>query len=182
MSCTGCSNPHPKIASQALERARARYIDSRAENGLTALHIAAAAGSLGCARSLLAAGASLMVRTVDLDMPSLLACPPGSTPLHLAAARGHIALLQAMLQARCSGAWLWVLRSGLWCTAGGARVSFPHAQSGLEGLRCASTLKRACRWHPAAATCGCILRLQGSATRWCRSCCRCEWSLVWYYG
>jgi len=39
-------------------------------------------------------------------MPSLLACPPGSTPLHLAAARGHIALLQAMLQARRSGARL----------------------------------------------------------------------------
>ena len=97
--------PHPQPAP----RARARYIDSRAENGLTALHIAAAAGSLGCARALLAGGASLMVRTVDLDMPSLLACPPGSTPLHLPAARGHIALLQAMLQARprrAPGSWL----------------------------------------------------------------------------
>ena len=79
-----------------------RYIDSRAENGLTALHIAAAAGSLAGVRALLAGGASLMVRTVDLDMPSLLACPPGSTPLHLAAHRGHVAILQAMLQARVS--------------------------------------------------------------------------------
>ena len=75
-----------------------RYIDSRAENGLTALHIAAAAASLGCVRALLDAGASLMVRTVDLEMPSLLACPPGSTPLHLAAQQGHVAILQAMLQ------------------------------------------------------------------------------------
>ncbi len=105
MSCTSAVTLTPKSPARPWS-ARARYIDSRAENGLTALHIAAAAGSLGCARSLLAAGASLMVRTVDLDMPSLLACPPGSTPLHLAAARGHIALLQAMLQARRSGARL----------------------------------------------------------------------------
>ena len=54
-----------------------RYIDSRAENGLTALHIAAAAGSLAGVRALLDGGASLMVRTVDLDMPSLLSLPAG---------------------------------------------------------------------------------------------------------
>lgn len=73
-------------------------MDSRAENGLTALHMAAALGDLGCVQALLAAGASMMVRTVDLDMTSALQFPAGSTPLHLAASRGHIAILQAMLQ------------------------------------------------------------------------------------
>jgi ankyrin repeat protein len=75
-------------------------VDSRAENGLTALHMAAAAGCLGCVQQLLGAGASMMVRTVDLDMASPVQYPAGSTPLHLAAQRGHIAILQAMLQAR----------------------------------------------------------------------------------
>ncbi|KAK9834186.1 hypothetical protein WJX81_006554 [Elliptochloris bilobata] len=84
-----------------------RYIDSRAENGLTAMHIAAAVGSLGCVRALLGAGASLMVRTVDLDMPSLLTCPPGSTPLHLAAQHGHVSILQAMLQAQADALGTW---------------------------------------------------------------------------
>ena len=73
-------------------------MDSRAENGLTALHMAAALGDLPCVKILLGAGASMMVRTVDLDMQSSLQFPAGSTPLHLAAQRGQIAILQAMLQ------------------------------------------------------------------------------------
>ena len=77
-----------------------RYIDSRGENGLTALHLAAAGGELECVRCLLGAGASMMVRTVDLEMASDLMPPAGSTPLHLAAHRGHVAILQAMLQVR----------------------------------------------------------------------------------
>ena len=75
-----------------------RYVDSRAENGLTALHMAAALGDLACVKILLGAGASMMVRTVDLDMQSSMQFPAGSTPLHLAAQRGQIAILQAMLQ------------------------------------------------------------------------------------
>ncbi len=39
-----------------------RYVDSRAENGLTALHMAAAIGDLDCVQQLLNAGASMMVR------------------------------------------------------------------------------------------------------------------------
>ena len=50
------------------------------------------------------AGASMMVRTVDLDMQSSMQFPAGSTPLHLAAQRGQIAILQAMLQARTASA------------------------------------------------------------------------------
>ncbi len=75
-----------------------RYIDSRAENGLTALHLAAVNGSLECVRLLLDGGASMMVRTVDLDVVSDVAAPAGSTPLHVAAMTGHVAILQAMLQ------------------------------------------------------------------------------------
>ena len=75
-----------------------RYIDSRSENGATALHIAAIAGELACVNVLLAAGASMMVRTVDLDMVTTYSVPAGSTPLHVAAQRGHVAILQAMLQ------------------------------------------------------------------------------------
>ena len=77
-----------------------RYVDSRAENGLTALHMAAALGDLACATILLGARASMIVRTVDLDMQSSMQFPAGSTPLHLAAQRGQIAILQAMLQVR----------------------------------------------------------------------------------
>ena len=79
-----------------------RYVDSRAENGLTALHMAAALGDLACVKILLGAGASMMVRTVDLDMQSSMQFPAGSTPLHLAAQRGQIAILQAMLQVRAA--------------------------------------------------------------------------------
>ena len=75
-----------------------RYIDSRAENGATALHLAAIQGYLPCVSVLLAAGASMMVRTVDLDMHSTLSIPSGSTPLHLAAQKGQVAIIQAMLQ------------------------------------------------------------------------------------
>ncbi len=76
----------------------ARYIDSRAENGLTALHLAAVNGSLECVRLLLDGGASMMVRTVDLDVVSDVGAPAGSHPLHVAAMTGHVAILQAMLQ------------------------------------------------------------------------------------
>ena len=87
-----------EAAAQAASMHAHRYVDSRAENGLTALHMAAALGDLACVKILLGAGASMMVRTVDLDMQSTLQYPAGSTPLHLAAQRGQIAILQAMLQ------------------------------------------------------------------------------------
>ena len=89
-----------------------RYIDSRGENGLTALHLAAYSGSLECIRILLDAGASMMVRTVDLDMQTPVTLPAGSTPLHAAAMNGHVAILQAMMQV-CRAAWL-ELRAALW--------------------------------------------------------------------
>lgn len=41
-----------------------RYIDTRAEGGLTALHLAALSGTLACVQLLLEAGASMMVRLV----------------------------------------------------------------------------------------------------------------------
>ena len=65
---------------------------------MTALHLAAVSGSLECVRLLLDAGASMMVRTVDLDVVSEVTAPAGSTPLHVAAMTGHVSVLQAMLQ------------------------------------------------------------------------------------
>ena len=65
---------------------------------MTALHIAAAKGHLRCVKLLLEAGASLMVRTVDMDMPSPHSVPNGSTPLHLAAQKGLVPIVQIMLQ------------------------------------------------------------------------------------
>lgn len=67
---------------------------------MTALHLAAFHGDLACVQTLLNAGASMMVRTVDLEMPSAVNIPAGSTPLHLAAQRGNVAIVQAMLQVR----------------------------------------------------------------------------------
>jgi ankyrin repeat protein len=40
-----------------------RYIDTRAEGGMTALHLAALSGTLACVQLLLEAGASMMVTT-----------------------------------------------------------------------------------------------------------------------
>jgi len=47
---------------------------------------------------LLSVGASMMVRTVDLGMFSVIIVPSGSTPLHMAAQKGHVAIIQALLQ------------------------------------------------------------------------------------
>lgn len=98
-----------------------RYIDSRAENGVTALHLAAIHGELRCVMALLAAGASMMVRTVDLDMHSSLSIPSGSTPLHLAAQKGQVAIIQAMLQVLFTSLCL-MARSLLMETASGSRL------------------------------------------------------------
>eukprot|EP00884_Botryococcus_braunii_P018429 jgi/Botrbrau1/526/Bobra.0010s0001.1 len=82
------------------ELGNARYVDSRGENGLTALHVAALGGHLGTVLALLAAGANLMVCSVDMEMHSAIRVPAGSTPLHLAAMNGSIAIVQAILQVR----------------------------------------------------------------------------------
>ena len=70
---------------------------------MTALHLAALMGHLDCVQSLLDAGASMMVRTVDLEMSSSVSVPAGSTPLHLAAQQGNVAIVQAMLQVSTVG-------------------------------------------------------------------------------
>ena len=132
-----------------------RYVDSRAENGLTALHMAAALGDLPCVKILLGAGASMMVRTVDLDMQSSLQFPAGSTPLHLAAQRGQIAILQAMLQVgghsdhQGTGACFSVL------------FSDGSSPKSLHGIVCAM-LAKLCSWHAAPALVVadlCVLRI-----------------------
>ena len=46
-----------------------RYVDTRAEKGMTALHMAALTGTLLCVQILLEAGASMMARTSSLSSP-----------------------------------------------------------------------------------------------------------------
>ncbi len=75
-----------------------RYIDSRAENGLTALHLAIIAGSLPCIQALLAAGADLMLQTVDQGMNSIVSLAAGSSVLHAAVETHSVAIVQAILQ------------------------------------------------------------------------------------
>ena len=78
-----------------------RYIDSKAENGLTALHLAAIAGSLECVRALLDGGANLMMQTVTYGMNSIVNIPAGSTVLHAAVDSHQVAMVQVVLQVRC---------------------------------------------------------------------------------
>ena len=48
----------------SLNRVRCcRYVDTRSENGYTAVHLAALSGTLACVQALLDSGASMMVRT-----------------------------------------------------------------------------------------------------------------------
>ena len=75
-----------------------RYMDSRAENGLTALHLAVIAGSLPCVQALLAAGADLMLQTIDQGMNSIVSLAAGSSVLHAAVESHSVAIVQAILQ------------------------------------------------------------------------------------
>ena len=59
-------------------------MDSRAENGLTALHLAAIAGSLPCVQALVASGANMMLQTMDQGMNSTVNIAAGSSVLHAA--------------------------------------------------------------------------------------------------
>lgn len=93
-----------------------RYIDTRAENGMTALHMAALSGTLACVQMLLEAGASMMVRTVYQAKGAFASLGVGSTPLHAAAFRGDLGIVQAMLQAHADALGRW--NSGAAAAAG----------------------------------------------------------------
>ncbi|KAK9866030.1 hypothetical protein WJX84_004124 [Apatococcus fuscideae] len=122
-----------------------RYIDSRAENGMTALHLAALMGHLECVQSLLDAGASMMVRTVDLEMSSTVSVPAGSTPLHLAAQQGNVAIVQAMLQAHSDAMGTW--GRGIGGDGPGARR--PWEGDGRIDLRSVANVLRQLPYHVA---------------------------------
>ncbi|KAK9793479.1 hypothetical protein WJX73_006784 [Symbiochloris irregularis] len=84
-----------------------RYLDSRAAQGMTALHVAAMHGHVECVRLLMEAGASLMALTVQaLEDPQAIV-PSGSTALHLAAHNGSVPTIQALLQAHADGLGTW---------------------------------------------------------------------------
>ncbi len=72
-------------------------MDSRAENGLTALHLAAIAGSLPCVQALVASGANMMLQTMDQGMNSTVNIAAGSSVLHAVKSR-KVAIVQTVLQ------------------------------------------------------------------------------------
>jgi ankyrin repeat protein len=73
-------------------------MDSRAENGLTALHLAAIAGSLPCVQALVACGANMMLQTVGQGMNSTVNLAAGSSVLHAAVKSHKVAIIQIVLQ------------------------------------------------------------------------------------
>ena len=73
-------------------------MDSRAENGLTALHLAAIAGSLPCVQALVASGANMMLQTMDQGMNSTVNIAAGSSVLHAAVKSRQVAIVQTLLQ------------------------------------------------------------------------------------
>lgn len=105
-----------------------RYIDSRAENGLTALHLAAIAGSLPCVQALLAAGANMMMQTIDQGMNSIVSIAAGSSVLHAAVDSHQVAIVQTVLQV--SQGWL----------NGSTQVAPPFLPPSLSGCSVAPCL------------------------------------------
>ena len=89
---------HYHIIKCKLYQLRCRYMDSRAENGLTALHLAIISGSFNCVQLLLAAGADVMLETVDQGASSIVSMPAGSSLLHAAVESRQVAMVQAVLQ------------------------------------------------------------------------------------
>lgn len=83
-----------------------RYIDGQAADGETALHMATVFGNIACIKVLLAAGASMAVRTTSpvtatsnlLGMSGAIIFLQGSTSLHFAAQCNRTAIILLMLK------------------------------------------------------------------------------------
>lgn len=62
------------------------FVDTRSDNGHTALHLAALSGTLPCMHALLAGGASMLVRPLPSLRAATGACQPcrALLPLHVA--------------------------------------------------------------------------------------------------
>ncbi len=79
-----------------------KYIDQRSFGGLTALHFAAVAGSLDCARILLQRGAAIMVKTDGDAFIGDDYLNPGSTPLHIAVLTNNISIAHTIIAAHAA--------------------------------------------------------------------------------
>ena len=107
-----------------------RYIDGQAANGETALHMATVFGNIACIKVLLAAGASMAVRTTSpvtatsnvLGMSGAIIFQRGSTSLHYAAQCNRTTIIRLMLKV------LIKQNSNHFCTTFGALGSIAPAQ------------------------------------------------------
>lgn len=79
-----------------------KYIDQRSLGGLTALHLAAVAGSLDCSRILLQRGAAIMVKTDGDAFIGNEYLNPGSTPLHIAVLTNNIGIAHTIIAAHAA--------------------------------------------------------------------------------
>ena len=79
-----------------------KFIDQRSFGGLTALHFAAVAGSLDCARILLQRGAAIMVKTDGDAFIGDEYLNPGSTPLHIAVLTNNIGIAHTIISAHAA--------------------------------------------------------------------------------
>lgn len=120
-----------------------RYIDSRAENGLTALHLAAVTGSLTCVQALLAAGADMMMQTIDQGINSIFSLTAGSTVLHAAVESSSVSIVQVLLQVRVlsgsDGCRVWLID---WVVAHSPKLSFRAALLFLLAFDCSADASR----------------------------------------
>jgi ankyrin repeat protein len=79
-----------------------KYIDQRSFGGLTALHFAAVASSLECARILLQRGAAIMVKTDGDAFIGEDYLNPGSTPLHIAVLTNNISIAHTIISSHAA--------------------------------------------------------------------------------
>lgn len=98
----GTRLPLRECVMEDMQVGSSKYIDQRSFGGLTALHLAAVAGSLDCARILLQRGAAIMVKTDGDAFIGDEYLNPGSTPLHIAVLINNIGIAHTIVAAHAA--------------------------------------------------------------------------------